>query len=78
LFLVSFFACSCVVLFGGGVVSLVVRCTRSVYVNNLFWSKPPTCRGSLTNFIVVLYRVHLVRSGIWNHNVSGDRHLVHR
>jgi hypothetical protein len=29
--------------------------------NRSTWRKPPTCRKSLTNFITMLYRVHLAR-----------------
>jgi hypothetical protein len=36
--------------------------------------KPMTYRKPLTNFITMLYRVHLVMSGIQTHIVSGDRH----
>ena len=32
-----------------------------------------TCHKSLTNFITMLYRVHLTRA-IQAHNDSGDRH----
>jgi hypothetical protein len=39
-----------------------------------WWRKPPNCHKSLTNFITMLYRVHLTMNGIQTHNVSGDRH----
>ena len=39
--------------------------------------KPPTCRKSLTNFIT--YNVVLLAlSGGRTHNISGDRHRLHR
>jgi hypothetical protein len=36
--------------------------------------KPPTWRKSLSNFIIMLYRVQLTMSVISTHNFSGDRH----
>jgi hypothetical protein len=38
-----------------------------------YWRKPPNCR----NNHIMLYRVHLVISGIRTNNVRGDRHWLH-
>ena len=38
--------------------------------------KPPTCHKSLTDFITQCCIVYL--GGIGTHNVSGDRHSLHR
>jgi hypothetical protein len=54
LFLVSLFACLCVVLFGGGGVSLVVRCTANrqpLSINSIF-----PCVHMPTTTILVYYR----------------------
>ena len=42
--------------------------------NRNTWRKPPTCRKSLTNLIIImLYQEHLA----WIHNIRGDRHWLH-
>jgi hypothetical protein len=42
--------------------------------------KPKTCRKSLTNYHIMLYQVHLAwaDSNSQVHNISGDRHWLHR
>ena len=37
------------------------------------WRKPLTCRKSLTNYHIMLCRVHLAMSKIRTHTVSSDR-----
>jgi hypothetical protein len=43
-----------------------------------WWKKPKTCRKSLTNYHIMLYRVHFAINRVQTHNFSGVRHWLHR
>ena len=54
---------------------------RSVYNAGRNWStrrEPQTCRKSLTNYHIMLYRVQLAMSWIQTLNFCGNSHWLHR